>query len=414
MNIEIINIGDELLLGQVVNTNATFMSKELINYGFNVSHIVAIADDKKEIEDALLLSLKRSDGVIITGGLGPTKDDITKETLARVLNIPLVEDVETLQMVRDYFNKRGLPLTDTNRQQALLPKDCIVIKNNYGTAAGMCISTSEKKLIISLPGVPFEMKAMFPEVISLLKTHYKTGIILQKTLLIAGIGESFLSDMIADFEDNLPQEIKLAYLPNAGTIRLRLTAKGNDEQELKDTFESNLALLLEKVKDYFIGFEQNISAILFKHFTDNNQTLATAESCTGGNIAHLITLNTGASSIYKGGIVAYSNEVKERVLNVKTNTLKHFGAVSEQVVIEMVQGVCKLLHTDYAIATTGIAGPTGGSEEKPVGTIWIAVCDKAGNTKTKKCFIPTTRDNFIERASNEAILLLLSFLHYKL
>ncbi|MDR0790262.1 MAG: competence/damage-inducible protein A [Bacteroidales bacterium] len=410
MNLEIINIGDELLIGQVVNTNASFLAQELNKVGVVVSKVTTIGDKAQDIETALDLALSNADSVLITGGLGPTKDDITKQVLANYFDTTLIEDNKTLEKIRHYFEQRNLPLTQTNRKQALLPQNADIIENNYGTAAAMCFK-KDNKLVFSLPGVPFEMKEMMPEVIKRLQNHYKLSFIEHKTLLVSGIGESFLSDIIEQWEDSLPNFIRLAYLPNAGIIRLRLSAYGNDKNLITSALNEQINKLMPLIKDYFLSFEQsNPSQTLVQILNKIGKTLATAESCTGGNIAHQITLNAGASSVYQGSVVAYSNDIKQCVLGVKPETLSQFGAVSEQTAKEMVRGVMSLLQTDYAIATTGIAGPTGGTSDKPVGTVWICVCDNKGNDRVAKCFFPTNRANFIDRTTTEALLLLLNLL----
>ncbi|MDR1847165.1 MAG: competence/damage-inducible protein A [Bacteroidales bacterium] len=410
MNLEIINIGDELLIGQVVNTNASYIALQLNKIGINVSKITTIGDKGKDIETALDLALQNADSVLITGGLGPTKDDITKSVLAHYFNTTLMEDSKTLEKVRNYFLQRGLPLTETNRRQALLPQNANIIDNKYGTAAAMCFEKNGK-LVFSLPGVPFEMKEIMPEVLKILQEHYRLSFIEHKTLLVSGIGESFLSDIIESWEDALADFIHLAYLPSAGLIRLRLSAYGDDKDLITKELNKQIDKLLPVIKDYFIGFEQNnISQAIAERLMKLNLTLSTAESCTGGNIAHLLTLNAGISSIFKGSVVAYSNEVKQQVLGVKADILQRFGAVSEQTAIAMAKGIISLLRTDYAIATTGIAGPSGGTAEKPVGTIWICVCDSNNHILTANPFFPTNRENFIERASNEAMRLLLKLM----
>lgn len=407
VQVEIINIGDELLIGQVVNTNASQMAQKLNSYGFNVKATTVIGDNQEQIEESLSIALKRADCVLITGGLGPTKDDITKKTLSTFFNSELVIDEKVEEHVRGYFTKKSLPFTETNRAQALVPESCKIIFNPVGTAPGMCFE-KEGKLIISMPGVPFEMRLMMDRVIEIMQSFFQqTTKILHKTLLYANIGESFLSDMISEFEDNLPSHISLAYLPKSNTIRLRLTAKVDNNIDLEKELNQKVDELIGLSKEYFIGFEiDNLSIVLAEQLTSMGKTVCSAESCTGGFISHLITFNAGASKYYKGGIVAYSNEVKENILGVKRESLIKYGAVSQEVASEMSKGAMKQLNADYAIATTGIAGPSGGSEEKPTGTVWISVCS-ATKIITEKYYFPTTRDNFIERTSNQALLMLM-------
>ena len=404
--VEIINIGDELLIGQVVNTNAADMAKMLNKAGFDVRKTSVIGDEAEIIRSSLQSAMQRADVVLITGGLGPTKDDITKKVLAEEFDSSLVMNEQVRTHVERYFTSKGLPFTPTNAEQALVPDKCRVVFNSVGTAPGMCFEKNGK-LVFSMPGVPFEMRTMMPEVIEIMKRHFKSEAVEYKTLLVSGIGESFLSDKLEGFETNLPKGISLAYLPKGGTIRLRLTAKGADRNKVIDTLDKQTELLLASVKDYFMGFEcDNLAETLGERLLENRKTVATAESCTGGNIAHLITLVAGSSRYYKGSVVSYANEVKEKVLGVCTEDLQQYGAVSEEVVKQMAEGVKRLLKTDYAIATSGIAGPSGGSDEKPVGTVWIAVAGERGCVAEKFLF-NTTRDNFIERTSNQAILMLL-------
>lgn len=404
--VEIINIGDELLIGQVVNTNAADMAKMLNKAGFDVRKTSVIGDEAEIIRSSLQSAMQRAAVVLITGGLGPTKDDITKKVLAEEFDSSLIMNEQVRVHVERYFASKGLPFTPTNAEQALVPDKCRVVFNSVGTAPGMCFEKNGK-LVFSMPGVPFEMRTMMPEVIEIMKQHFKSEAVEYKTLLVSGIGESFLSDKLEGFEANLPRGISLAYLPKGGTIRLRLTAKGADRNKVTDMLDKQTELLLASVKDYFMGFEcDNIAETLGERLLENGKTVATAESCTGGNIAHLITLVAGSSRYYKGSVVSYANEVKEKVLGVRAGDLQQYGAVSEEVVKQMAEGVKRLLKTDYAIATTGIAGPSGGSDEKPVGTVWIAVAEERGCVAEKFLF-NTTRDNFIERTSNQAILMLL-------
>lgn len=404
--VEIINIGDELLIGQVVNTNAADMAKMLNKAGFDVRKTSVIGDEAEIIRSSLQSAMQRAAVVLITGGLGPTKDDITKKVLAKEFDSSLIMNEQVRVHVERYFASKGLPFTPTNAEQALVPDKCRVVFNSVGTAPGMCFEKNGK-LVFSMPGVPFEMRTIMPEVIEIMKQHFKSEAVEYKTLLVSGIGESFLSDKLEGFEANLPKGISLAYLPKGGTIRLRLTAKGADRNKVTDMLDKQTELLLASVKDYFMGFEcDNIAETLGERLSENGKTVATAESCTGGNIAHLITLVAGSSRYYKGSVVSYANEVKEKVLGVRAGDLQQYGAVSEEVVKQMAEGVKKLLKTDYAIATSGIAGPSGGSDEKPVGTVWIAVAEERGCV-AEKFFFNSTRDNFIERTSNQAILMLL-------
>ncbi len=408
--IEIINIGDELLIGQVVNTNASDMARMLGKEGYAVAQTSVIGDSGDIIRSTVREAMRRADVVLLTGGLGPTKDDITKKILAQEFSSELVTDKEVFAHVERYFVQKGLEFTPTNQEQALVPDKCRVIFNFVGTAPGMCFEKNGK-LLISMPGVPFEMRQMMPEVIQILKSHFPTETIEHRTLLLSGIGESFLSDKLEDFEAELPLGTSLAYLPKGGTIRLRLTSRGGEKQRVLSDIETQTAKLRSLVEEYFMGFDcDNLAFTLLERLKEENKTLSVAESCTGGNIAHLITLNSGSSRVFQGGVVAYSNEVKKNVLGVKEEDLSLYGAVSEQVVAQMAQGARQRLQTDYAIATSGIAGPDGGSAEKPIGTVWIAVAGE-GKCICEKYLFATTRDNFIERTSNQAILMLLRALN---
>ncbi len=408
MNIEIISIGDELLIGQVVNTNASFMAQELNKVGLNVNRITTIADDNQEIESSVLAALNNSDCVLTTGGLGPTKDDITKYTLAKLFDSKMIENKDVLENIRNIFNHRNYVLTPTNRLQAQVPEKCKVIENLVGTAPGMCFE-KDNKLIVSMPGVPFEMKEMMTKhVIPILLSHYKPSAIFHKTIITQGVGESFLSDKIEKFELALPKYIKLAYLPAANMLRLRLSARGEDQKAIKQELDNQVNKLMPLIEDYFIGFDEgDLSLILAKLLLEKGKTLATAESCTGGNIAHCITINAGSSNYFKGSVVAYSNETKINVLGVDEEAIKTNGAVSEQVAKQMAIGALKKMKTDYAIATTGIAGPTGGSEEKPIGTVWIAIANNKGECIASKHNFFSSRENFINRTTNECFAMLI-------
>lgn len=414
MNIEIINIGDELLIGQVINTNASFMAQELNKVGFNVYRITTIADDALEIETSVKKALENADSVIITGGLGPTKDDITKYTLAKIFDSQMIESKEVLANIKTIFDRRGFELTPTNRLQALVPEKCRVIENLVGTAAGMCFE-KDNKLTFSMPGVPFEMKEMLiKHVIPILQSHYKPDAIFHKTIITQGVGESFLSDMIEEFELALPKYIKLAYLPSANMLRLRLSARGENEKEVKAELDRQIDKLMPLIKDCFLGFnEGDLSHVLADMLIKEGKTVSLAESCTGGNIARKITINAGSSQYFKGSVVAYSNDVKVNVLGVDEKAILDYGAVSEEVAKQMAIGAIKIMNSDYAIATTGIAGPDGGTDEKPVGTVWVAVANKKGECIASQHNFYSSRDNFIDRTTNEGFSKLIRFIKQK-
>ena len=413
MNVTIINIGDELLIGQVVNTNASTMSRLLTGAGMEVSKTMVVGDVYKDIWVAVDEAMRESDAVLVTGGLGPTKDDITKKLLCEYFDSELVENEMALENVKRILAARGYELTPVNRAQALVPKCCEVLNNDLGTAPCMWFSR-DGKVLVSLPGVPFEMDwLMRNRVIPKLQEAFGTDIILTKNILVQGIGESFLSDLIEPWELSLPENIKLAYLPVAGMVKLRLTAIITPEQPEHPEIPELLKGLYELAGQYIVGEDcETLDELVHKTLVERGKTLATAESCTGGNIARLLTAQAGASAYFKGGVVAYSNEVKECALGVKHETLVAHGAVSEETVREMVEGVRSRLGADYAIATTGIAGPTGGTQEKPVGTVWVAVCDK-DHTVTQLMHYGDRRQQTIDRTTNQAFSMLMKLLCQK-
>ncbi len=379
MKAEIISIGDELLIGQVVNTNASWMAVELNLAGINVVQISSVSDDANHIKNSIREAEARADIVIITGGLGPTKDDITKKVLMEYFNSKTIFHQATYDNIVELFGKRNYPLSEVNRLQAELPDNCTILPNRVGTAAGMWFEKGDK-VIVSMPGVPFEMKTLISEqVIPRLKIKYKTPFIYHKTIMTTGIGESMLAEKIEEWETNLPENIKLAYLPQPGIVRLRLSANGNDEDAIKIEIDRQCELIKQYVPKAIFGFndirlEEAVADIL----KDKNLTVSTAESCTGGYIAHLLTSIAGSSEYFRGSIVSYANDIKIEQLAVDAKDMEKYGAVSQEVVEQMAKGAREKLHTDYAIATSGIAGPDGGTEEKPVGTVWIAIAGKEG------------------------------------
>ena len=413
MNITIINIGDELLIGQVVNTNASTMSRLLTEAGMEVKRTVVVGDIHKDIWDAVDTAMSESDAVLVTGGLGPTKDDITKKLLCEYFNSELVENETALENVRRIFAARGYELTPVNRAQALVPKCCEVLNNDLGTAPCMWF-VREGKVLVSMPGVPFEMDwLMRNRVIPKLQETFQTETIINKNILVQGIGESFLSDLIEPWELALPKNIKLAYLPVAGMVKLRMTARITPEHPEVPNMPKLLKGLYALAGQYIIGEDcETLDELVHKTLIEKGKTLATAESCTGGNIARLLTAQAGASAYFRGGVIAYSNEVKESALGVKRSTLEAHGAVSEETVREMVEGVRERLGADYAIATTGIAGPTGGTAEKPVGTVWVAVCNKE-KTFTQLMHYGDRRQQTIDRTTNQAYSMLMKLICQK-
>lgn len=409
MNAILINIGDELLIGQVVNTNAAWMAAELERHDIHVSRIVTIADDLNDIERTLA-EAEHSDVVLITGGLGPTKDDITKEALCRHFGAKLIINQPAYDNVSDYFARRGLPLSDINKMQGMVPDCCEALLNKVGTAPGMWFER-DGRIVVSLPGVPHEMRwLMSTYVLPRLSKRMGREAILHKTILTCGIGESFLAEKIAAWEDALPQNFRLAYLPDAGKVRLRLSAHGQDHTELQAQMDGEIEKLAALIPEHIYGYDnETLASAVGKTLLRRGASLATAESCTGGTLAHRITEVAGASQYYVGGVVSYSNELKMNLLGVRRTTLEQFGAVSEQTACEMAVGCRMRLHTDYAVATTGIAGPTGGTDEKPLGTVWIAVASPEGVAAHKYIFA-TTREQHQERTANQALTDLLDAL----
>ncbi len=376
----IITIGDELLIGQVVDTNSAYIAQEMNKIGVWIRQRVAVGDVKEDIKKALDEESKHSDIIIMTGGLGPTADDITKPVLCEYFGGQMIVNEQVLSHVRYLFEKvyrRPGPLLEVNLKQAEVPSVCSVLHNERGTAPGMWFE-SKGKVFVSLPGVPHEMKGLMQEkVIPKLKEHFTMPAIVHQVIFTAGVGESMLADRIKDWEAALPKHIKLAYLPSYGMVRLRMTAIGNDKNKLEEEIESQLKQLKPLITDwYVIDHDLTMQQVVGKMLKERKQTTSSAESCTGGYIAHLLTLDAGASSNYKGTVVCYDNQVKIDVLKVAKKDIDELGAVSEPVVVQMVKGALEVLKTDYAIATSGIMGPDGGSEKKPVGMVWVAVGNK--------------------------------------
>lgn len=404
MNAYLINIGDELLIGQVVNTNASWMAAELEKNNIHVSRIVTIADDPDDIKRTLDAALPKSDVVLLTGGLGPTKDDMTKNVLNDYFGGKLVIHEETLREVTEFFKRRNLPMLEVNKLQALVPDCCEPLLNKVGTAPGMWFERAGK-VIVSMPGVPHEMQWLMTTYV-LPKLIKKLGheAILHKTVLTYGVGESYLAEIITDWENALPQNFKLAYLPAAGMVRLRLSAHGDDMSELQMQMHAQIEALLPLISRYVYGYDNdNFSSAIGKILVERGQTVATAESCTGGLIGRKFVENAGASDYYKGGVISYTEEIKMKILDVKADTLKKFGVVSQQTAEEMAVGCLKHFGTDYAVSTTGISGPTGGSEENPVGTVWIAIADKDGVSAQKYVF-GVARLAHQERTANQSLV----------
>jgi nicotinamide-nucleotide amidase len=411
--VSIITIGDELLIGQVVDTNSAWMAQQLNIAGFNVHHRVAVGDVWDDIWEALDQESKRAGVILVTGGLGPTADDITKPLLCQYFGGKLVPHAPTLAHLEHLFTQvLKRTLTDRNRKQAEVPDVCTVLSNERGTAPGMLFEKNGT-IFISLPGVPHEMQGIMEQhVLPLLQQRFNPGIIEHRYLLTAGIGESDLADRIQQFEEAIPAFIKLAYLPHFGMVRLRLTARGPQAEagSIISVLEEQFTLLQILVQDVMVVNEDiSMQALVGRLLVQQHKTLATAESCTGGYIAHLLTAMPGASAYYNGSVVSYANAIKQHVLQVSENTLQTAGAVSEETVIQMTKGVLALMKTDYAIAVSGIMGPDGGTPEKPVGTVWIAVGDQQ-KIETKKINLRYNRQRNIEMTATNALNLLRQFI----
>lgn len=408
---EIITIGDEILIGQIVDTNSAWMAKELNLIGIKVKQITSVSDDADHITEALVLAEKRAKVILITGGLGPTKDDITKITLAKYFNMGLRRDEDTLAHITEIFKRHNRPMIESNIKQADVPEGCTVIKNENGTAPCMWFEHNGN-IIVSMPGVPFEMMYLMQEqILPRLKGTFKLPFIVHKTILTANIGESFLAAEIEDIENSLPEHIKLAYLPRLGQVRLRLSSTGTNEAILKNEVELYAQQIIAKVKKNVVVEEDiALEKAILNIMDERKLTLSTAESCTGGYIAHLITQHPGCSSVYVGGAVVYSYELKESVLGVSSQTLNNYGAVSEQTVKEMAQGAIAHFKTDYAVAVSGIAGPDGGMPGKPVGTVWIAVASRK-RVVAKVYSFGNKRAQNIERSAIAALTMILNELN---
>ncbi len=400
--VEIITIGDEILIGQIVDTNSAWMAQELNKHGFKVFQISSVSDDEAHILNAVEEAFSRADIVLLTGGLGPTKDDITKQTLCKYFNTELVYDESVLKNIEELFVGRPHVLNELTRNQAYVPKACTVIQNKVGTAP---VTWFEKngKVLVSMPGVPSEMMwVMSNEVFPRIAKKFETPVVLHKTVLVIGEAESALAIKIADWENALPEYISLAYLPSAGMVKLRLSAVKDGHDDLVAEIEKQLVPLREILgASIFAEEDLPLEQLVGEMLRKKGLNLATAESCTGGNIAHLVTLVPGSSAYFKGSVIAYCNEVKYKILGVSQQDLDTHGAVSQPVVEQMAQGVLRVLGADIAVATSGIAGPGGGTEEKPVGTVCIAVCTKE-KVISRKYRFGSKRDRNIEMSTISA------------
>jgi nicotinamide-nucleotide amidase len=411
VNASIITIGDELLIGQVIDSNSAWMARELNGIGIWVRHRVAVGDNREEIWKALDQESEGSEVILITGGLGPTADDITKPLLCDYFGSQLIVDQQALANVKNIFEKiLKRPLSESNLKQAEVPDRCTVIQNKRGTAPGMWFE-KEGKIFVSMPGVPNEMQGMMTSgVLSNLQKKFTLPFILHKTLLTAGIGESSLAEYIQDFESALPAPFSLAYLPNYGMVRLRLTGRADEKIKLTNEMQSQFERLKQIVAEWLVIDEDlSLQDAIGRLLKERKQTLSTAESCTGGYIAHLITTIPGSSQYFLGSIVSYSNGIKESLLQVDALTLKHEGAVSRETVRQMAQGALSALGTDYTIAVSGIMGPEGGTAEKPVGTVWVAVANHQ-QILDQQFYFRFDRLRNIELTANTALNLLRKFI----
>ncbi|MEO6303666.1 MAG: competence/damage-inducible protein A [Bacteroidia bacterium] len=406
MKAEIITIGDEILIGQITNTNSVWIAQELNLMGIKIVHMNSIGDDETAIINAFDAALTRADFVFITGGLGPTKDDITKKTFSNYFKAELILDEEVLKHVSSFFIKRGREVTEINRNQALIPKGSTVINNVNGTAPGMWMKKNNT-VFISMPGVPYEMKGMMTDIIlPKIKRENNLPHIYHRTVLTNGIGESSLAELIEPWEDKLIEKnIKLAYLPQPGMVRLRLSSFGPDKELLKKNIDSEIEELKKIIDTYIFGYENygeetpSLADIVSKLLRDRKQTIALAESCTGGYISSLFTGIAGASDIFKGAIIPYTNKAKHDLLEVDEAIFSTVGAVSKECVEQLAQNVLKKFGSDFALSVSGIAGPTGGTDEKPVGTIWIAVASKEKTLAMKFIFGDNRQRNILMTAS---------------
>ena len=411
MNVELVTIGDEILIGQTIDTNSAWMAKQLNSLGVKVAQIISVKDEREAILDQLSTSFERADLVITTGGLGPTKDDITKQVLCDFFDTELYRNAEVLERIEDYFRSRNRVMLETNRQQADLPKACEVLTNLVGTASGMWFE-KKGRVVVSMPGVPYEMKhLMSEEVLPRIKDRFDLPTLFHHTIMTEGIGESFLAEQVKEWEDSLSSEgIHLAYLPSPGIVKLRLSAEGDELAQLKEKILRKSKEFKQLVPQYIFG-DNDIKAeeALGVQLKKQQKTIATAESCTGGYLAHLLTSVPGSSEYFKGSVVSYANEVKMNTLNVSEESLNTLGAVSQSVVEQMAQNVRQKMNADFALATSGVAGPEGGTDRKPVGTVWIALATKEG-VYAKRFQFEQNRERNIRRSALAAIGMLRRYL----
>jgi len=408
MNATIVTIGDEILIGQITDTNSGYIAKELDKIGVRVTEMLSISDDRKQILDTLNGLQDKVDLVLITGGLGPTKDDITKKTLCDYFEDTFVRNQAVEDHIVTLFTRMNFNVSQVNRDQALVPSKAIILNNQYGTAPGMWMK-KEQTVFVSMPGVPYEMKAIVTnELIPKIVKEFKRPFILHQTILTYGQGESIIAERIEAWEDGLPDFIKLAYLPSPGRVRLRLTGRGTNMQELQNTIDDLVKKLQEIIGDIIVGIEEDetIEVVLGKLLTQKGKTVATAESCSGGKIAELFTSVAGSSSYFRGSVVAYATDTKVSILGVKQSTINEFSVVSVQVAEEMAKGIQQLMKTDFAIATTGNAGPSKGDADATLGTVCVAIATPMGSFSEQFNF-GQPRQKVIDRTVNKGLEMLL-------
>lgn len=406
MRAEIITIGDEILIGQIVDTNSAWIAEKLNEAGFTVIRKLTVGDDREEIIGAVEAAMERSDAVILTGGIGPTKDDITKSTLSEIFGGNMIRDEWTYRRNEEVLAARGIDYNELNQGQSMVPDTATILHNHHGTAPGMWFER-DSKVVVSLPGVPFEMKElMTTKVLPRLTSHFRKSNVLHKTAITYGMAESVLAKTLSTWEEALPSYLRLAYLPSPSQIRLRLSAYDVEGSREQAEIDRQFGVLEKLIPKYFIGYgDDTVVSVTAKLLTQSGATLAVAESCTGGALSTKFTALPGASGYFLGGVVSYANSIKSSVLGVSEESLRQHGAVSREVAVEMATGVRRLYGSDYALATTGIAGPDGGSDEKPVGTVWIAL-STPDRTVARKFVFGKLREQNIERAAATAVNLL--------
>ncbi len=410
MKVQVITIGDEILIGQIIDTNSAWMGAQLNDAGFDIQNITTVSDEEQAIKDALDQAFRQFDIVLMTGGLGPTKDDITKKTLADYFGVGMVFSESTFNRIQRMFEKWGRSTTEAHRLQCYMPENAKLLFNKMGTAPGMWFEHNGK-VAVSMPGVPYEMKyLMTNEVIPKLSTQFTPRAVIHRTIQTIGEGESRIADRIEPVTDSLPDFVKVAFLPGLGRVRIRLTTTGDNEQELQQLLDEKVKEIVALIPEFVFGYgTDKLEEVVGKLLIEKGKYLTLAESCTGGYVSHRITANPGASAYFAGSIVPYSNTIKVNQLKVNPETLKEHGAVSEATVIEMVKGLLNLMGADIAVAISGIAGPGGGTEEKPVGTIWLAVGDN-DKVVTRKLNLGKKRLQNIEYTGNQVLNMVRQFL----